>query len=326
MDKLISTFTPAAREFLDEWLDESSDCITAHTSGSTGRPKQISLPKEMVRRSAIRSIRHFGITQQSRLHLALSPDYIAGKMLVVRAICAGCRLTSEEPSQSPLAQSTDSSPIQLLSLVGAQLSGFCESMRKPEAPKVRHLLLGGAPLNQTMRELALSGDWTAWESYGMTETASHIALRRVTADNSLPFETLPGITVSLDNEGCLVIDLGIDGIFHTNDIAELVDSSHFLILGRKDNVIITGGLKVFPEQIEAAIASAIPEGRRFYVTSRPSERWGQEIVLVVEGEPCPLPDMHTLPLKHHQIPRDILFRRELPLTSSGKIIRVKPTD
>ncbi len=324
MDELNHSLTPEAKCFIEEWNDETTDFIEAHTSGSTGKPKQIHLPKEMVARSAIRSIKHFGITPQSRLHLALSPDYIAGKMLIVRALLAGCRLTAEQPSQTPLATDTDPTPIQLLSLVGAQLPGFCESMRRPMAPRVRHLLLGGAPLNDSMRRLALSGDWTPWESYGMTETASHIALRRITADNSLPFETLPGISVTLNEDECLVIDLGEDGIFSTNDVAELTDSRHFRILGRKDNVIITGGLKVFPEQIEALIAPAMPDGRRYFITSRPSERWGQELILVVEGEPCPLPDLHKLGLGHHQIPRDIIFQSKLSLTSSGKIIRRLP--
>lgn len=321
MDKLNSEISDPLQRFLQEWHDESRPCITAHTSGSTGTPKAILLPKEMIRRSAMRSNLHFGIRSSSRLHLALSPDYIAGKMLIVRALIAGCRLTVESPSQDPLGSLSDLTPISLLSLVGAQLPGLIENSRYRKIPEIRHLLLGGAPLNDHMRHLACSGNWTPWESYGMTETASHIALRPITIDRALPFKTLPGISVSLDADDCLVIDLGVDGIFHTNDIAQLIDSNTFFILGRKDNAIITAGHKVFPEQIENIISASLPSGRRFYITSSSSEKWGETIKLVIEGDPCPLPDFHALPLKSFQIPRQTVFVKNIHTTSSGKIIR-----
>lgn len=325
MDQLTHDIPESARHFLQEWHDNSRSCITAHTSGSTGKPKTILLPKEMVLRSAIRSNIHFGITSSSRLHLALSADYIAGKMLIARALTANCKLTFESPSQYPLSDSADLSPIDLISLVGSQLSGLIENAQSRRLPEIRNLLLGGAPLNDQMRRLACSGRWTPWESYGMTETASHIALRRVTADNTLPFQTLPGISVSLDSDDCLAIDLGLDGTFHTRDVARLIDNRHFFILGRKDNVIISGGLKVHPSEVEEKIFPFIPD-RRFYITSRKSDKWGDEVVLMIEGDPCELPDFHNIPLLNHERPKAVLFTPRFQLTASGKIIRRKPSE
>lgn len=274
-----------------------------------------------MQRSAKRSIKHFGISSSSRLHLALSPDYIAGKMLILRALIADCELTFESPSSSPLSEAnTNDKEITLISLVGSQLQGLYQRLQQGSLPPIRHLLLGGAPLNDTMRQMAANGPWQAWESYGMTETASHVALRRITSSPQ-PFEALPGISFSLNDDNCLCINLAEDGIIKTNDIAILYDSTHFDILGRKDNVIITGALKVFPEEVEAIIAPYIAS-RRFYITSRPSQKWGNELILIIEGNEIPIPDFHDIPqLKPHQRPKSVLFLPKLSLTSTGKIIR-----
>lgn len=320
MDKLTDDdFRRRIDDFIDEWHNSAS-FITAHTSGSTGKPKAIHLPKDLVRRSAVRSIRHFGITSSSRLHLALSPEYIAGKMLIVRALEAGCRLTAEAPSSSPLKHCSDLTPITLISLVGSQLEGLVSNRDTQSIPPIRHFLLGGAPLNPSMRSLAMSGDWECWESYGMTETASHVALRTVGTDPEAPFTALPGITFSLSPDACLAIHMGEDGTILTNDIAELLSPTHFRLLGRRDNVIISGGLKIFPEQVENILAPYMA-GRRFYVTSRDSRKWGKSIVLVIEGTQMPVPDFHSLPLKPCERPSHTIFMPHIPLTPSGKIKR-----
>lgn len=308
-------------QFIREWEDPGTDYVLAQTSGSTGSPKQIRLSKELMKRSAQRSIDFFGLNQSSRIHLALSPEYIAGKMLIVRALLAKCRLTFEEPSQFPLRHDMDQTPIRLLSLVGAQLPGYIEIMKANPSLRVEHLLVGGAPLTQYQRTHACSGDWIPWESYGMTETASHIALRKITLTEKIPFEVLPGIRVMTDEDGALVIDLGSDGIIHTNDIANLLDDTHFTIIGRKDNVIITGGHKVFPEKVEAIISPYLPSGHRFFIGSRASKKWGQEILLYLEGPEIDLPDFHRLGLRSYEIPRDVVYLSSIPATSSGKIIR-----
>lgn len=320
MDKLTDDFRRKIDTFVDEW-NNTNDYITAHTSGSTGTPKNILLPKEMVRRSAQRSISHFGIDTSSRLHLCLSPDYIAGKMLIVRALEAGCRLTYEAPTSEPLKCDTDTSPITLISLVGSQLQGLVNNFTDA-TPQIRHMLLGGAPLNGTMRSLALSGDWQCWESYGMTETASHIALRHVTQDDSEPFHALTGIRLSVNGDNCLTIDMGIDGTLTTNDIVDLHSPDEFHLLGRKDNVIITGGLKVFPEKAEKILEPCM-QNRRYYITSRRSLKWGEEVILVIEGEEMQLPDFQKLNMHPYERPHDVIFQEKIPLTSSGKIIRCK---
>ncbi len=308
-------------QFLAQWRSERP-FIVAHTSGSTGKPKEIHLPKKLMEESAMRSIRFFGIGKESRLHLCLSPSYIAGKMLILRALLSGARLTYEPPSLTPLSEPTDSEPITLISIVGSQLDGLINSLNNSHIA-INHLLLGGSALTPSMRQKALStGCQNVWESYGMTETASHIALRRVTPAAEAPFEALPGITVSTNPEGCLRIEMPTLGTLQTNDIAEITAPGQFRIIGRKDSVIISGGIKIQPEEIEAAIAPATG-GRAYYITSRKSEKWVNEVILIIEGEPTELPDLSTLISDHRKRPKAIIFVPRIERTDSGKIIRRK---
>lgn len=312
-------------DFIREWRSKTP-YIEAHTSGSTGKPKEIRLPKQLVRESALRSCRHFGIREGDRLHLCLSPDYIAGKMLIVRALEACARLTFEGPSSAPLAGNTDTQEIRLISIVGSQLEGLRRSMDLLPQLRIRHLLAGGAPLTSSMRRLAAEGPWdAAWESYGMTETASHVALRRITPRGLNPFEALDGIHFSLTDEDCLIIHLPGQEPLITNDIAELLTPRSFVLRGRRDNVVITGGLKVFPEETERAIGPLIPKGRDFYVTSEPSEKWGRSLLLLIEGIPISLSvkGLYASGLPHWQLPKRIIFLPEFRRTSTGKIIRTK---
>lgn len=269
--------------FIDCWTRDSCD-IEAHTSGSTGVPKRVMLPRRLVKESAWRSIRHFGLDKDSVIHLILSPAYIAGKMAIVRALEAGCRLTAEAPSSRPLLAPGTPPHITLLSAVGAQLDGMCELKARGRLPHIRHLLLGGAPLTPAMRSAAATLAEKVWESYGMTETASHIALRRVIDTDpygTSPFIPLDEICTGTDSRGCLVISMPTVGRIVTNDLVEMRADGGFRILGRFDNVIITGGLKVIPEKVEQALAPLFTRND-FYVSSRPHPKWGEELVVVVE--------------------------------------------
>lgn len=334
------SFDSEIEEFIALWRSDAPN-IEAHTSGSTGTPKRIMLPRRLVKESAWRSIRHFGLTRESVVHLMLSPSYIAGKMAIVRALEAECHLTREVPSSTPLSGPDTPRHITLLSAVGAQVAGM-ESLRQAgELPRIRHLLLGGAPLNPAMRVTATGLAEFVWESYGMTETASHIALRRVLAsdpEGETPFTPLEDIRIGTDTRGCLQIEIpGFERLI-TNDLARILPDGTFTLLGRADNVIITGGVKVMPEEIER-ILSPLFQGRSFYVTSRPHSKWGEELLIAVEDKsvahPVWLsPDTYfpdALPMsrhleripEHYKRPKAILLLPALERTSNGKIKRLK---
>lgn len=315
-------------EFIEEWQG-GSDCIIAHTSGSTGAPKEIKLPRQVVRASAWRSIRHFNLDSYSRLHLCLSPDYIAGKMVIVRAMECRATLSWEMPSATPLTGETPAAqPIDLLSVVGAQVCGLLKAQEKGVMPVVRNLLIGGAPLTPQAAALALKTGARVWESYGMTETASHIALREILPGVdplATPFTCLPGIEIDTDVDGCLSIKIeGLDTL-HTTDIVEMTGKGQFRLIGRRDNVIITGGHKIHPELVEATIRKAIPGLPRLLLTGRPDPRWGERLVLLLEVEEWPdtegLLKRLASVLPSHSRPREIICRPSLAQTPTGKIIR-----
>ncbi len=311
--------TPEAAAFIEEW-NNGTPHITAHTSGSTGEPKPIRLLKSDMRASARATIRFFGITPDSTLCLPLSPDYIAGKMQIVRSLEANCSLLVLPPSNSPLATLSDIS-VDLLPIVPSQIPGLLKSVRRN---RIKNVIVGGAPISPEAEAALREAYPDSYATYGMTETCSHVALRRLGDEH---FKALPGFEFSTDSRGCLVIQSSTlsFGTLTTNDIVDLSDAKAFRWLGRFDNVINSGGLKIFPEEIERAIAPLFPTGSLFYVTSRPSPQWGEEAVIVTDA--CDLPDdilqrMRTL-LPARKVPKDVIYVDEIPLTASKKIIRKK---
>lgn len=323
-----SVLTPDAERFLSEWFDERP-YVVAHTSGSTGTPKEIRLLKSDMRASAQATIRFFGLTSASTLYLPLSPDYIAGKMQLVRALEAGCRIVVEHPSNSPkltTVATTDRNncnsgreDISLLPIVPSQVDAVIKS---PHRHSIKAMIVGGAPLSLESERRIIQAGIPTYATYGMTETCSHVALRKLGNDE---FRALPGFTFSLDERGCLAIKsstLSFSKLI-TNDIVDISSATSFRWLGRHDNVINSGGIKIFPEEIERKIATIIGETVRFYVTSRPSARWGEEAVIVTDTPDLPHNLLNTIKLKigSRLTPKAVIFDPDIRLTASQKIIR-----
>lgn len=308
-------------EFIEEWRGEAA-YITAHTSGSTGTPKEIRLNKEFVRQSACRTNSFFHIDGNCRLHSCVSPDFIGGKMMAVRAEEAGCRLTWETPSNVPLSGIGEDETIDLLAVVPSQMLHIVENISA--LPHIGAIIIGGSSINPVLREkIAISGV-NAYETYGMTETASHIALRRVEASEG-EFHTLPGISVGVDERGCLEISFDSGERVVTNDLATVDNERGFFIDGRYDHVIITGGRKVNPFDVERRIAREIDCA--FVISSMPDEKWGNKIVLKMEGDSageeadrCLIEKMKTL-LHPWEVPKEIIRIDKFERTSNGKIKR-----
>lgn len=311
------------KEFKAEW-DDDRDYIVAMTSGSTGKPKQIRLQKALMVESAKRTNAFFNIGPSSHLHSCIDFGYIGGKMLAVRAWTAGATITCEHPSNRPLADCPVCLPIDLLSVVPSQLAAILGFTGK--IPPIRFILVGGAPLPDHLADMSRESGLNVWESYGMTETCSHIALKKA---GEKWFSILPGIQVAADNRGCLAIRMG-EAEFHTNDVAEFNSESEFRILGRADNVIISGAKKIHPEtlekELERELASLGLHDFTVAVTSRQDVKWGEAAVAVLETNEKP--DVGTLleKIRHRgniegwRIPKQLLVTC-IPRTANGKIDR-----
>lgn len=310
-------------DFLAEW-HSGSLYVEAHTSGSTGTPKAIQLFKSDMRLSARATNAFFGIGSHSLLASPLSMDYIAGKMMAVRALEAGCRLV-ELPVSNDITLPDSLSRIDLLPVVPSQIPSL---LAHPEyAPRIAAVLIGGAaPSAEQCRSLADMG-YTAYISFGMTETCSHVALARAD-DPARIFRAMPGITFETDPDGRLAIAAPAFsfGRLRTNDIVELIDARTFRWRGRADGVINSGGIKLFPEELEALYAPVL-SGHTFYVCAAPHPVWGQAAMLVIEGETDTNAIEEALRdniADHRRLPKFIKTVDTLPRAANGKLRRQLP--
>lgn len=306
----------ALEQFLNDWRSDSP-VIEAHTSGSTGSPKRILLSKSDMKVSAEATCQYFGISSNSLLFLPLSISYIAGKMMAVRSGLSGAELLVEKPSNMPLKQNPGRE-ITLGAIVPSQVPGLLQSTW---IHLVKCLIVGGAPLPPESEKLLVESGIPTYATYGMTETCSHVALRKL---GQPVYQALPHIVFEVDDRSCLIVKSDAMSFKRliTNDVVSLIDDKTFVWHGRYDNVINTGGIKVFPEAIEAKLCDAFAT-RNFYITSRNSSKWGEEVVLVVEGS-FPLNEQQVLCLNSllpTERPKDIIFEPQFSYTESGKIIR-----
>lgn len=311
--------------FLKEWIDENP-FVEAHTSGSTGTPKKIRLLKKDMIRSAEATCSFFGLDSESTLLCPLSTDYIAGKMMIVRAIVSHSKLIVVPPSSCIFPKIEET--VDLLPIVPAQIEMICNS---PYSDKVRNVIVGGAPINNIQKRKIIAESFKAYSSYGMTETCSHIALSPITKENEV-YEALPGISLDITKEQCLVINAPHFSFktLVTRDVVELIDACHFKWKGRLDNVINSGGIKFFPEIIESKIEPEIKKWKTisdFYISKRPSEKWGEEIILVLETQveidkKTLIEDLRKILPDSRMLPKDIILHKLFLRTGSGKIRRI----
>lgn len=327
-------------EFLSDWRSPESQ-ILVHTSGSTGAPKAMWVEKSRMRASARMTCDYLQLQPGNTALLCMPLDYIAGKMVVVRALEHQLRLISVEPSNHPLRTVEDH--IDFVAMVPSQVyASLHDPIERERLAHVKVLLIGGGAISEELsHELrAMSDELRAkgkevprvYSSYGMTETLSHIALRALTGTAASPwYEPLPGVSVHADADQCLVIDAPAvhDGTLHTHDIVAFhPDGRRFRILGRTDNIICSGGLKYQVETLEERLRAHLTD--TFCITSRPDAQYGEVMVLVVESQQPTansqrltakiLVHLHFLgePFRHI---KDIIFVPSIPLTPTGKINR-----
>lgn len=321
-------------EFINQWRD-GSDTVEVHTSGSTGDPKVMHVEKRRMLASARATCDFLGLKKGDTALLCMSVDYIAGKMMVVRAIERDLNLVTVEPSSHPLASPTVNymgRKLDFAAMVPMQVYSSLQVPREREIlGSIRHLIIGGGPLDPSLEEELRGFGNAVWHSYGMTETLSHIALRRVSGQDASPwFTPLPGITLSTDENGCLVIDAPhlCPERLVTRDVVEMEEDEgrlqRFKVLGRIDNVIITGGVKVHIEQVERELAPhlALP----FLITKCPDPKFGEVVVMLLQGTEADVPAAQSA-CEHHLSkyarPKRIIPVETLPMTPTGKPARAE---
>ena len=316
-------------DFLSEW-NNGSDRVLVHTSGSTGKPKPMMVEKKRMLNSARITCDFLGLKPGDSALLCMSLDYIAGKMVVVRSIERHLHLISVSPSGHPLKDINEE--ITFAAMVPMQVYNTLQVPEERERlTHVRHLIIGGGAIDASLeKELqALPGNIAIWSTYGMTETLSHIALRRINgAEASEWYQPFDSVKISQTEEGCLVIDapLVCSETLVTNDIVEIesyiynkVEKLRFRIKGRKDNVICSGGIKIQIEEVEALLRPHLE--KPFMLAKKKDEKFGEIAVLLSEDKEIKTVEatIRRLLSDHkYWIPREFLHVDHLPLTETGK--------
>jgi O-succinylbenzoic acid--CoA ligase len=303
--------------FLKEW-ENSEETITVNTSGSTGKPKLIKLKKEHMLISAKKTLAQLSIPTSSTFHLGLSTKTIAGKMMIIRALANNSKLLICNVSSDTLSSINED--VHFSALVPLQLQHYLE-----QTPRtlVDTILVGGAMLSINLEQLAANYPKRIYQSYGMTETISHVALRRIQKEKSPNYHALPGIEFSTNDTNELIIHYPeINPLpILTTDVVELLDPQTFNWLGRSDFCINTGGIKLFPETIESQLTNLIPYP--IMITSLPDDRLGSILVLLIETNDSPSfsKDMFSDILGTFEIPKYFQVLQSFAKTKNGKINR-----
>ena len=326
-------------DFFSEWNNDS-DPVLVHTSGSTGKPKPMMVEKKRMLNSARITCDFLGLKPGDSALLCMSLDYIAGKMVVVRSIERHLHLISVPPSGHPLKDVDEE--ITFAAMVPMQVYNTLQVPEERERlSRIRHLIIGGGAIDAALeKELkSFPANIAIWSTYGMTETLSHIALRRINGDESSEwYQPFDSVHISQTEEGCLVIDAPqvCAETLVTNDIVEIepyiynkVEKLRFRIKGRKDNVICSGGIKIQIEEVETLLKPHLE--KPFMLAKKKDGKFGEIAVLLTEDEDIKkveatvrrlLSDESEKSSDHKKykywIPKEFRYVEHLPLTETGK--------
>ncbi|CAH8282129.1 O-succinylbenzoic acid--CoA ligase [Mariniflexile fucanivorans] len=312
--------------FLFSWLNEA-DFVEVKTSGSTGKPKSVRIKKDAMVNSALATGEFFNLEAGNKALHCLPTQFIAGKMMLVRAMILGLEIDIVEPTSKPIFDYNKA--YHFCAMIPLQLQNCLEKCNS-----IKTIIVGGASVSNTLKEKIQNIETNVYETYGMTETVTHIALKKLNNFPSLRggttkqsvksyFKLLSNISISTDERDCLVINapkLSEEKII-TNDIVKIHSKTEFEWLGRFDNVINSGGLKLFPEQIEAKLHDKIPS--RFFIASKPHDILGEQLILIIEENADYVSPADFSELDKHEKPKQTYTLKEFIETSSGKIHRQK---
>ena len=312
--------------FLSDWFS-SLDYVVVQTSGSTGVPKPIQLQKEFMKNSAIATGVFFNLPENTKALLCLSVDYIAGKMMLVRALTLGWDIDIVAPVANPLVKNKKN--YDFSAMVPMQLQASIASLYS-----VKKIIVGGGVVSMDLQKEIQSLPTQIYATYGMTETITHIAVKKLNnvgkstffneSNSSVSFyKTLPNVTIYKDDRNCLLIKAPqvSNDIIVTNDVVKLVSNDEFVWLGRFDNVINSGGVKLHPEKIEEKLAVLIKP--RFFVAGVKDTILGERLIIVIEGKQQHIDFSRAEKLSKYEIPKETYFIDHFVDTETKKIQRLK---
>ena len=322
--KYSQSISKEINQFLREWFSTDSH-VVVKTSGSTGNPKNIHLRKDFMINSALATGRYFQLGENTKALCCLPIKFIAGKMMLVRALTLGWDLDVIESTSNPLQEITKE--YDFSAMVPLQLRNSISKI-----DQIKTLIVGGGVVSRDLKKAIQTIDTNCYATYGMTEAITHIAVKKLNKftqselESESVYKTLPDVTISKDKRSCLVIrapKISDENII-TNDVIELISKSEFNWKGRLDHVINSGGVKLHPEEIEQKLSNTIYS--RFFVAGILDEILGEKCILVIEGENYPITKKHFSKLSRFEIPKAIFFIPKFIETGSGKIQRLKTLD
>jgi len=305
----------ALGHFLLNWLNDN-EYIALHTSGSTGKPKEIQMPKTAMYASAVRTAAFFKISNGDSALLCLPIRYIAGKMMLVRALVLGLDLDIIAPKTKLYIEKN----YTFTALIPLQANASFDSLGK-----FKTVLIGGAPIHSELRKRIGKTYSNCIETYGMTETLTHVATR-IVSDAVIPFKVMPGIGIATDENDCLVLEVPYLPLspLVTQDVVRLEGRDSFRLFGRRDWVINSGGMKIFPEALEEVLTPFIKFP--FFFTALPDANLGEQLVLLVEAPATEKTAIMAIAQQHlgankHHIPKQVICMDAFMHTRSGKLDR-----
>ena len=303
-------FEKPVGNFLLEWFDDNS-YIDMQTSGSTGVPKTVRISKSAMVESAIATGDFFDIHPGQKVLQCLPVKYIAGKLMFIRAFILGLEMDFVAPTSTPLYK--NDTDYDFVAMVPLQAKNSLKELKR-----VKKMIIGGAMISKSLEQQLKKLPTKVYETYGMTETITHIAAKEI---GEKSFTVLPNVTISYDDKNCLVIRAPriSDEVIITNDLVELVNENQFVFLGRYDNIVNSGGIKLIPEQIEKKLAGKI-DGR-YIVAGKKDEELGEKLILIVEGEQRDISKEIYSDLDKYEKPKEVYFISKFKETENGKIMR-----
>lgn len=324
-------FAIPAFTFCNAWL-AGQESFELQTSGSTGTPKSIQVLRSQMTASALATQSFFGITAGTEMLCCMNTQYIAGKMMLVRAMVWNCPMLVVEPSSKPLSDLPTHFSPKFVAMVPLQVEESLSTNLK-ELKSLEYLIIGGAPVSKKLKSSILKEGLNAYQTYGMTETVSHIAIAAF-EEGELMYKPLPEVEMGQDSRGALWIKSAMSNYqtIQTNDLVELHEGKRFSWLGRADFVINTGGIKLHPEILESKIESSIQPffpNHSYFFFGVPDEKLGQKLILAIESLGPETEKAENLQrvlkkvLHKYEIPKEIRLIPEFKRTRTGKINRPK---
>jgi O-succinylbenzoic acid--CoA ligase len=307
--------------FLQEW-NSTEETVKVNSSGSTGTPKNIAIEKKFMRQSAKKTLEFLQLKKDHTAYLCLSTETIAGKMMVIRCLLGELKLVVGPISASSL--SSYPSKIDFTAIVPLQLEHVL-SNHPTQLQSIQSVIVGGAPVSDRLINELKEKQLTVFQTYGMTETISHVAMRKIGFHSEAYYTAIPGTSFSLGKQDNLIIhspDIGIENL-ETTDCVELLSPTQFSWKGRTDFIINSGGKKIVPEEVEKIISTIID--RPFFISAVEDQSLGQKLILVVEGiESIQISKIILAELlPKFQVPKEVVYFNEFVRTSNGKINRLE---